>query len=182
MRLSRLQKTMSESREAVEAYKKRLQDIDQQTSELQELFGADQSMVDAELEIEKQDIDSRSIYVGNVDYATAPVELQQHFISVGEVNRVTIMKNKLTGQPKGFAYIEFEQIDSVDRAIATLDGSTFRDRELKVVAKRTNIPGLSSRGRGRGSSRGIRGRGRGRGRGRAGFRGSFRGKEGFNPY
>ncbi|CAH6720969.1 putative polyadenylate-binding protein 2 [[Candida] jaroonii] len=171
---------MSESREAVEAYKQRLKDIEQQTTELQESFSADQSMVDAEQEQEKQDIDSRSIYVGNVDYATLPVELQQHFVSAGEINRVTIMKDKKTGNPKGFAYIEFEQIDSVDRAIATLDGSTFRDRELKVAAKRTNIPGLSSRGRGS-RGRGVT-RSRGRARGRAGFRGSFRGKGGFNPY
>lgn len=126
---------------------------------------------------QRQDIDSRSIYVGQVDYNSTPLELQQHFSSAGIVNRVTILLDKFSGKPKGFAYIEFETPDAVDNAVATLDGSTFRDRELKVNAKRTNIPGVT---RGRGALR-SRGRGRGgfRSRGRSGFRG--RGSR-FSPY
>lgn len=124
---------------------------------------------------EKRDIDSRSVYIGNVDYATDPAELQQHFASAGVVQRVTILINKFTGQPKGFAYLEFLDVDAVNKAVATLDGSVFRERELKVSAKRTNIPGLSSTNRGRGA----------RGRGRGGFRARGRGRgrgDRFNPY
>ncbi|KAG7664391.1 uncharacterized protein J8A68_002064 [[Candida] subhashii] len=134
---------------------------------------------------EKRDVDSRSIYIGNVDYASTPLELQQHFSGAGVVNRVTILMNKFTGQPKGFAYLEFADTDSVDKAVATLDGSMFRERQLKVSAKRTNIPGISiPRGGFRGGRGGRGGRGsfrggpRGRGRGRGGFRGGPR----FTPY
>ncbi|CAI5760368.1 unnamed protein product [Candida verbasci] len=133
---------------------------------------------------EKRDIDSRSIYIGNVDYGSTPLELQQHFSNAGTVQRVTILMNKFTGQPKGFAYLEFADVDGVNKAVATLDGSTFRDRQLKVSAKRTNIPGISIkrgviRGRGRG---GFNSRG---GRGGRGGRGNFRGRGGggrFTPY
>lgn len=69
------------------------------------------------------------------------------------------MTNKVTGQPKGFAYLEFSDVDSMNKAVATLDGSIFRDRPLKVLPKRTNIPGVNAN------------RGGLRGRGRAGFRG-----------
>ncbi|KAI5950140.1 hypothetical protein KGF54_005288 [Candida jiufengensis] len=137
---------------------------------------------------ERRDQDSRSIYIGNVDYLSTPLELQQHFSSAGIVNRVTILMNKLTGQPKGFAYLEFSDVDGVNKAVATLDGTMFRERELKVMAKRTNIPGISVprgslRGRGRGGiMRGGRGGGFRGGRGMRGGRGGFRGNTRFNPY
>ncbi|ABN68731.1 predicted protein [Scheffersomyces stipitis CBS 6054] len=136
---------------------------------------------------EKRDIDSRSVYIGNVDYGSTPLELQQHFSSAGIVKRVTILTNKFTGQPKGFAYLEFDDVDGVNKAVATLDGTVFRDRELKVSAKRTNIPGLSFIERGRGGFRGRGGRGGGfrggrGGRGRGGFRGRGGGGQRFTPY
>lgn len=108
--------------------------------------------------------DGRSVYVGQVDYAATPEELQAHFADCGIINRVTIMCNKATGQPKGFAYIEFADEDAVKNAVI-LNDSPFRGREIKVTAKRTNVPGMN-RGRGgyRGRGRGGRGRGRGRGR------------------
>jgi polyadenylate-binding protein 2 len=125
---------------------------------------------------EKVDADNRSIYIGQVDYGSTAEELEQHFHGCGALNRVTIICDKYSGQPKGFAYIEFTEKESVDAAIA-LDGSMFRDRQIKVMPKRTNKPGVSStdrggfRGRGRGRGRGFRGRGRAmyRGRGRGGY-------------
>lgn len=133
----------------------------------------------------RSETDTRSIYIGNVDYGSTPLELQQHFSDSGVVERVTIMTNKLTGQPKGFAYLEFALSEAASKAVETHDGSIFRDRQLKVSLKRTNVPGLSATNRGGPSGRG-RGRGRGaaRGRGRAGFRGrgGFRGGGRFQPY
>ncbi|KAK6936462.1 RNA recognition motif domain [Dillenia turbinata] len=95
---------------------------------------------------EKEEVDSRSIYVGNVDYACTPEEVQQHFQSCGTVNRVTILTDKF-GQPKGFAYVEFVEIDAVQNALL-LNESELHGRQLKVSAKRTNIPGMKQyRGR-----------------------------------
>ncbi|ORY99437.1 hypothetical protein BCR43DRAFT_530479 [Syncephalastrum racemosum] len=113
-------------------------------------------------EEDKEAVDSRSVYVGNVDYGATPEELQAHFQSCGTINRVTILCDKYTGHPKGYAYVEFAEPAFVDAAVA-LNESLFRGRLLKVNAKRTNVPGFSQRGRGRG-----------------GFRGGFRG--GMNPY
>lgn len=135
--------------------------------------GAEKAAIQAE-------IDSRSIYIGNVDYDTVPMELQLHFASCGVVERLTIQTNKATGQAKGFAYLEFETPEGAHKAVATKDGSEFRGRPLKVNLKRTNVPYTArARGRGRGFGGGARGRGfRGRGRG---FRGGFRGNR-FSPY
>lgn len=166
-----------------EEIKARMEEMEKEAAKLRDLH-SQLSGTDSEAEKEKRDIDSRSVYIGNVDYDATPLELQQHFSSAGVVNRVTILMNKFTGQPKGFAYLEFADIDGVNKAVATLNGSVFRERELKVNAKRTNVPGISSTNRGRG---GRGGRGSFRGRGGRGGRGRGRGGRGgpgarFSPY
>lgn len=121
---------------------------------------------------EKKEIDERSIYVGNVDYGATAEELEAHFHGCGSMNRVTILCNKADGHPKGFAYIEFGSKDFVETALAMND-TLFRGRQIKVMAKRTNRPGISTTNR---VPRGFRGRGRGSLRGAAGCcHGSFRG-------
>ncbi|XP_020397778.1 polyadenylate-binding protein 2 [Zea mays] len=95
----------------------------------------------------KEEMDSRLVFVGNVDYACTPEEVQQHFNSCGIVNRVTILTDKF-GQPKGFAYVEFVEVEAVQEAIK-LNESELHGRQLKVALKRTNIPGMKQpRGRG----------------------------------
>lgn len=117
-----------------------------------------------------QSIDSRSVYVGNVDYAVTPQELQAHFQSCGPINRITILCDKFTGHPKGYAYIEFSEEDAVGNAVL-LNDTVVHGRQIKVNPKRTNVPGFNRGGgyRGRGG-RGFRGGYRGRGgRGRGGY-------------
>ncbi|NXC47797.1 PABP2 protein, partial [Penelope pileata] len=98
---------------------------------------------------QRVEADQRSIYVGNVDYGGTAEELESHFNSCGQINRVTILCDKFSGHPKGYAYIEFEQKSSVKAAVE-LDESLFRGRAIKVLPKRTNMPGISSTDRGSG--------------------------------
>uniref|UniRef100_A0A087XMB4 PABPN1 like, cytoplasmic n=1 Tax=Poecilia formosa TaxID=48698 RepID=A0A087XMB4_POEFO len=80
---------------------------------------------------ERIDADNRSIYVGNVDYGATADELEIHFNGCGPVNRVTILCDRFSGHPKGFAYIEFSDRDSVQSAIG-LHETVFRGRVLKT--------------------------------------------------
>ncbi|NWS61958.1 PABP2 protein, partial [Chunga burmeisteri] len=96
---------------------------------------------------EKMEVDQRSIYVGNVDYGGTAEELESHFNSCGQINRVTILCDKFSGHPKGYAYIEFEEKSSVKAAVE-LDESVFRGRVIKVLPKRTPPPGISTTDRG----------------------------------
>lgn len=96
---------------------------------------------------EKVETDHRSIYVGNVDYGGTARELGAHFHHCGEVHRVTILCDKFSGHPKGYAYIEFATKSSAQAAME-LDESVFRGRVIKVLPKRTNFPGISSTDRG----------------------------------
>ncbi|XVF08549.1 hypothetical protein REPUB_Repub07fG0012700 [Reevesia pubescens] len=138
----------------LEDMKKRLKEIEDEAGALREMqakvekeMGAVQDSSSASpTQAEKEEVDSRSIYVGNVDYSCTPEEVQQHFQSCGTVNRVTILTDKF-GQPKGFAYVEFVEIDAVQNAVL-LNESELHGRQLKVSAKRTNIPGMKQyRGR-----------------------------------
>lgn len=88
----------------------------------------------------REEVDSRSIFVGNVDYSCTPEEVQQHFQPCGTVNRVTIRTDKY-GQPKGYAYVEFLEAEAVQEALS-LNESELHGRHLKVTAKRTNVPGM----------------------------------------
>ncbi|KAL6514658.1 Polyadenylate-binding protein 2 [Orobanche gracilis] len=88
----------------------------------------------------KEEVDARSVFVGNVDYLCTPEEVQQHFQSCGTVNRVTIRTNKY-GQPKGYAYVEFLETEAVEQALI-LNESELHGRQLKISAKRTNVPGM----------------------------------------
>lgn len=154
-----------------------LQQLEDERRKLEELQ-AEVDFEEEEYKEGKEEVDARSIYIGNVEYAARPEDLEKHFAPAGAVNRVNIMLNKMTGQPKGFAYIEFAEPAMVAEALL-LNGTEFFGRPLKVLPKRTNIPGLA---RGRGRGRGIRG-GRGaRGVGR-GYRGGYRGRaRGYSPY
>merc|ERR1719487_2424266 len=102
-----------------------------------------------EATVDPGDVDKRSIYVGNVDYGSDPQELQEHFKSCGGINRITILVDKFTGSPKGFAYIELADEQAVQNSLL-LNGSLFRGRQLKVIQKRTNIPGWAKGGKGKG--------------------------------
>ncbi|KAF8373384.1 hypothetical protein PRIPAC_79813 [Pristionchus pacificus] len=129
---------------------------------------------------EKAAADGRSVYVGNVDYSCTAEELEGHFHGCGSVTRVTIQCDKFTRHPKGFAYVEFSDAEGRDNAIAMND-SLLKGRQIKVVEKRTNRPGIST------TNRGGRGGGRGRGRviyvpvyaGGRGARGMMRGMRGM---
>ena len=145
--------------------KRKLKEAEEEEEKLREMLNpqaATSSHDPAHSAAESAEADARSIYVGNVDYATTVDELKNHFQACGAINRITIPCDKFSGNPKGFAYIEFAAEESVQNAMA-LNESLFRNRLLKVTPKRTNIPGFSARGRG--------GRGMPRGRGGRGFRG-----------
>ncbi|CAH1755923.1 18136_t:CDS:2 [Entrophospora sp. SA101] len=137
----------TEDAEALEAMKQRVKEMEEEAAKLREM----QAQVEKEMNLSAEDkeaIDARSIYVGNVDYACTPQELQNHFQSCGTINRVTILCDKWSGHPKGYAYVEFADPSLVTHAML-LDNTLLHGRHIKVTAKRTNVPGYS-RGRGRG--------------------------------
>lgn len=80
--------------------KKRVAEMEAEAQKLREMQSSlDQQSPDQR--DDKEDVDSRSIFVGNVDYSVSPEDIQAHFQSCGSINRVTILLDKFTGHPKG---------------------------------------------------------------------------------
>ncbi|EFJ23874.1 hypothetical protein SELMODRAFT_102545 [Selaginella moellendorffii] len=138
----------------LEEMKKRLKEMEDEAAALRDMqakvekeMGAGQDPAAAAQQASKEEADARSVYVGNVDYSCTPEEVQQHFQSCGTVNRVTILTDKF-GQPKGFAYVEFLEVEAVQNALI-LNESELHGRPIKARISRTNVPGLKQhRGRG----------------------------------
>ncbi|XVE49527.1 hypothetical protein DITRI_Ditri01bG0089700 [Diplodiscus trichospermus] len=113
---------------------------DMQAKIEKEMDSAQDPAAAATSQANREEVDSRSVFVGNVDYSCTPEEVKQHFQSCGTVNRITIRTDKY-GQPKGYAYVEFLEPEAVQEALL-LNESELHGRQLKVTAKRTNIPGM----------------------------------------
>ena len=93
-----------EPQEEITAMKKRVQEMEAEAAKLRQMQASidtppNRSSVEAREN--KEDVDARSIFVGNVDYGASPEEIQAHFQSCGSINRVTILLDKFTGHPKG---------------------------------------------------------------------------------
>lgn len=89
--------------EEITAMKKRVQEMEAEAAKLREMQ-ASLDQQSNELRENKEDIDARSIFVGNVDYGASPEEIQAHFQTCGSINRVTILLDKFTGHPKGSVF------------------------------------------------------------------------------
>eukprot|EP01121_Diplochlamys_sp_Union-15-3_P022743 TRINITY_DN977_c0_g1_i1.p1 TRINITY_DN977_c0_g1~~TRINITY_DN977_c0_g1_i1.p1 ORF type:complete len:184 (+),score=46.10 TRINITY_DN977_c0_g1_i1:114-665(+) len=138
--------------EDVEKEEKELEELKRKFSELQEESRKLKNLVQEQVEnitssavVDKEEVDARSCWVGNVDFGATPEEVKEHFQACGSIVRVTILVDKFTGHPKGFAYVEFLEKESVANALE-LNESIFRNRPLKVSTKRTNIPATTLRG------------------------------------
>jgi hypothetical protein len=87
--------------EEIAAMKRRVAEMESEAAKLREM----QSQLDQQSETlhreDREDVDARSIFVGNVDYGATPEEIQAHFQAAGSINRVTILLDKFTGHPKG---------------------------------------------------------------------------------
>jgi polyadenylate-binding protein 2 len=173
--------------EELEAMKSKVKEMEDEAEKLRKIMGESEEQLDGAEGggEENAETDGRSIYVGNVDYSATPEELQELFASCGTVNRITILCDKFRN-PKGYAYIEFAEMEAIDAAVA-LSETEFKGRAVKVVAKRTNQPGMGrgrGRGRGRGGGKGGKGgKGKGKGWGK-GYGPAWRprGGKGYRPY
>ena len=77
-----------------------------------------------------------NIHVGNLSYEVTGEELRQEFMAFGEVKSVTVVKDKHSGQSRGFAFVEMASTSEGQAAINGLTGKTLKDRTLDVSEAR----------------------------------------------
>ena len=75
---------------------------------------------------------STKLYVGNLPYETTESDLQALFESAGQVATINIVRDRTTGQARGFAFVEMSDVDGARRAISELDRHQYGGRNLTV--------------------------------------------------
>jgi len=74
----------------------------------------------------------KNLYVGNLSHSTTESELRAAFEAHGAVEKVSVMTDRETGKPRGFAFVEMTNASEADKAIAALNGTEFGGRALKI--------------------------------------------------
>jgi RNA recognition motif-containing protein len=86
-----------------------------------------------------------NIFVGNLSFDTTQTDLETAFGQFGAVDRVHIVTDRESGQPRGFAFVEMSERQSADAAIAQLNGTELRGRAMNVNEARPKPEGGGGR-------------------------------------
>jgi RNA recognition motif-containing protein len=109
-----------------------------------------------------------NIYVGNLAFSVTESDLKDTFAAFGAVQTASVIKDKFSGESRGFGFVEMPNKDEAERAISSLNGKDLKGRALTVneAKPRTDRPrsGGGGGGFGGGSGRGSGGFGGGGGR------------------
>jgi len=83
-----------------------------------------------------------NIYVGNLSRDVSEAELKEAFQAFGEIQSCNIIKDKFTGESRGFGFVEMPNKEEADKAIAEMNGKDLKGRNLTVneARPRTDRP------------------------------------------
>ena len=108
---------------------------------------------------------SNRLYVGNLPFHATEDLISQRFATCGEVKEVALMLERMTGQSRGFCFVEMATSEGAQKAIDSLNGEDFEGRSLRVDVAQERPRGGGGGGGG-GGFRGGNDRGGRGGRGR----------------
>jgi RNA recognition motif-containing protein len=74
-----------------------------------------------------------NIYIGNLERGATETELRELFEPFGQVASVSILKDRHSGQPKGFGFVEMPNKDEAQAAIENLKGKMLRERTMDIA-------------------------------------------------
>lgn len=97
---------------------------------------------------------AKKLYVGNLSYNTQEEDLREAFSKFGEVVSATLIIDQASGRSKGFGFVEMATDEDAEKAISSLNGTTFMDRSITVNEARPKTEGARA---GAGGGRGKRG-------------------------
>jgi cold-inducible RNA-binding protein len=115
-----------------------------------------------------------NIYVGNLSREVTEDELRKAFEAFGQVTTVSIIKDRYSGESRGFGFVEMSTKTEAQAAINGLNGTSLKERTLSVSEARPRTEGGGRGGGGGGGGGYGRGGGGGYGRGGGGGRGGGR--------
>lgn len=84
---------------------------------------------------------SNRLYVGNLPYHATEQLIAEHFAAAGEVTSVNLMIDRMSGQSRGFCFVEMATPDAAQKAIAELNGKELSGRSLRIDVAEDRRPG-----------------------------------------
>ncbi len=97
---------------------------------------------------------SKKLYVGNLSYDVSSADLEALLAEHGTVRSAEVISDRMTGQSKGFGFVEMESDDEAQAAIDALNGQQHGGRTLTVNEARPRAPRPGGGGGGGGGRRG----------------------------
>jgi RNA recognition motif-containing protein len=98
-----------------------------------------------------------NIYVGNLSFEVTDDDLRQLFAAYGEVESASVVKDRFSGESRGFGFVEMPAKKDADAAIAALNGTDVKGRTITVNEAKPKAPKSGGGGGGgRGGDRGGR--------------------------
>lgn len=107
------------------------------------------------------------LYVGNLSYEITEQDLREEFETFGAIDSISIVTDRVSGKPRGFAFVEMSSVSEGRAAVAGINGKTIKERTVVVNEARSRNDnkgggGYENRGGGSGGRRGSSGYGGGR--------------------
>ena len=93
-----------------------------------------------------------NIYIGNMSFDTTEDQLREAFAGFGEVSTINIIKDKYSGEPRGFGFVEMPGKEEAMAAISGLNGQDLNGRALNVNEAKPRAEGGGGGNRGGGGS------------------------------
>ncbi len=125
---------------------------------------------------------NKNLYVGNLSTGVSDEDLKANFAKAGEVATVNVIKDKFSGQSRGFGFVEMVTEEGAKAAIEMFNGGTIDGNTISVNEARPKKEGSAPRSGGSRSGGGGFGGGRGGGGGFGGGRGGAGGGGGRSRY
>ena len=80
------------------------------------------------------------LFVGNLPYGASEAELREYFGAVGQPTQIIMPVDRETGRPRGFAFVEFENDEAVQKCIEQMNGRDLKGRAMRVNAAEDRPP------------------------------------------
>ena len=91
-----------------------------------------------------------NIYVGNLSREVTEEDLRQAFEALGQVESVNLIKDKFSGESRGFGFVQMPSKDEAQKALDEMNGKSLSGRSINVSEARPRTEGRRGGGGGRG--------------------------------
>jgi cold-inducible RNA-binding protein len=88
---------------------------------------------------------SKKLFVGSLEWGVTEQDLQDAFAQFGDIEEAVVVKDKFSGRSRGFGFVTYVNDEDADKAVAELNGSELKGRQIVVNEARPPKEGMDRR-------------------------------------